>query len=289
MHDVNYQSYFEEVIDRNEYPTLKWSKSFLEEYFGNGNAVPMSVADMDMKAPPAVIEALQERVSHGIYGYEYRPDSFSDALIAWYQNRYGWTIDREHIESSPSILSAIAILINQHSEEGDGIIIQPPVFFEFRMVIRSNHRKVVKNPLKLVDGRYQIDFDDLEQKASDPNNKMLILCSPHNPVGRVWTAAELKRVDEICQRHGVFVIADEIHGDFALPPHQFVPYLSIATGNQAAACISPAKTFNISGMVDALTIIPDEEHRPSVSRFRGSLPNQQGECIRYGSDRSGIP
>ncbi|NOY98491.1 MAG: pyridoxal phosphate-dependent aminotransferase, partial [Chloroflexi bacterium] len=258
---------FDEYIDRREYPTMKWSKSFLAEHFGNAEAIPMSVADMDLKAPPAVIERLQKRVLHGIFGYEYRADSYFNALIAWYQNRYGWQINREHIESSPSILSAIAILVNQHSNEGDGVIIQPPVFFEFRMVIRSNHRKVIKNPLKLVDGRYQIDFEDLERKAVNPNNKVLILCSPHNPVGRVWTAAELRQVAEICKRHDVFVIADEIHGDFVFPPHRFVPYLSVAKGENVAACVSPAKTFNISGMVDALTIIPSETHRQQFHEF----------------------
>lgn len=258
---------FDEYVDRREYPTLKWSRSFLAEHFGNEDAIPMSVADMDLKAPPAVIEQLQRRVLHGIYGYEYKPQSYFDALLAWYQSRYGWEINREHLEPAPSILSAISILINQHSDEGDGVILQPPVFFEFRMVIRSNHRKIVKNPLKLVDGQYQIDFEDLERKAADPNNKVLILCTPHNPVGRVWTAAELGRVAEICRRHQVFVIADEIHGDFVFPPHRFVPYLSIADGEDGAACISPAKTFNISGMVDALTVIPGEEDRRRFHEF----------------------
>lgn len=258
---------FDEYVDRREYPTMKWSNSFLAEHFGNAEAIPMSVADMDLKAPPAVIEQLRKRVSHGIFGYEYRPDSYFDALVGWYQNRYDWRINREHIEPSPSILSAIAILIDQHSNEGEGVIVQPPVFFEFRMVIRSNHRKVIKNPLQLVNGHYQIDFEDLERKAANPNNKVLILCSPHNPVGRVWTAAELKRVAEICKRHDVFVIADEIHGDFVFSPHRFVPYLSVVKGENAAACISPAKTFNISGMVDALTIIPDEIHRQRFHEF----------------------
>ncbi len=258
---------FDKYIDRGVYPTLKWSKSFLTEYFGNPDAIPMSVADMDFEAPPAVIEKLKKRAAHGIYGYEYRPDSYFDAIVGWYRNRHNWNLEREHIESSPSILSAIAILINQHSDEGDGVIIQPPVFFEFRMVIRDNRRKVVKNPLKFVDGHYEIDFEDLERKAADPKNKMLVLCSPHNPVGRVWTQGELEQVAEICARHDVFVIADEIHGDFVFPPHQFAPYLSIANNGNEAACLSPAKTFNIAGMVDALTIIPNEQHRQQFREF----------------------
>jgi cystathionine beta-lyase len=169
-------------------------------------------------------------------------------------------------------LNAISILINQHSSEGDGVILQPPVFFEFRMIIRSNNRKIVKNPLKLIKGHYKIDFDDLELKASDPDNKVLILCNPHNPVGRVWREKELKQVAEICDRHDVFVIADEIHGDFVFAPHQYTPYLNISdkVAQNGAACISPAKTFNISGMVDAITIIPNEGHRQQFREFAHS-------------------
>ncbi|MBL7162640.1 MAG: pyridoxal phosphate-dependent aminotransferase [Anaerolineales bacterium] len=254
---------FDEHVDRSQYPTMKWSRAFLREHFDNEGAIPMSVADMDIKAPISVIEHLQKRAAHGIYGYESRPESYFTALERWFQNRYGWKIDREHIEPCPSILNAVSILINQHSNEGDGVILQSPVFFEFRMVVKSNHRKIVKNPLKLTDGQYQIDFDDLEAKAADPKNKILILCNPHNPVGRVWTEAELAQVAAICERHHVFVIADEIHGDFAFPPHRYTPYLTVSESAEqnAAACISPAKTFNIAGMVDAITIIPNETHR----------------------------
>ena len=260
---------FDEYIDRNEYPTLKWSRAFLAEHFGNEEAIPMSVADMDMKAPSAVIEQLQKRVTHGIYGYEYKTESYFDALEGWYKNRYGWKIDRQHIEPCPSILNAISILINQHSSEGDGVIIQPPVFFEFRMAITSNNRKIVKNPLNLIEGQYQIDFEDLEIKASDKNNKVLILCNPHNPVGRVWTEAELKQIAEICEHHNVFVIADEIHGDFSFPSHHYTPYLNISenAAQNGAACISPAKTFNIAGIVDAITIIPNERYRQKFHAF----------------------
>jgi len=263
---------FDEHIDRNQYPTMKWSRAFLSEHFGNEEAIPMSVADMDIKAPPTVIEHLQARVAHGIYGYESKPESYNVALAAWYQNRYGWKIKQEQIEPCPSILNAISILINQHSGEGQGVIIQPPVFFEFKTVIKSNGRKIVKNPLKLINGQYQIDFDDLEIKASDPNSRILILCNPHNPVGRVWTRIELKNVAEICEHHDVFVIADEIHGDFVFPPHQYTPYLNVSeTSTQhGAACISPAKTFNISGMADAMAIIPNKTYRHQFHKFAHS-------------------
>lgn len=260
---------FDEPIDRNDYPTMKWSKAFLAEHYGNANAIPMSVADMDLKSPPTVIKALQKRADHGIFGYETQTESFFKAFDSWYQTRHGWRIDRKHLEPCPSIMNAIAILINQHSDAGDGIILQPPVFFEFRMVVKSNGRKIIKNPLIFEEGQYRIDFDDLEAKTAVPNNKILILCNPHNPVGRVWTHAELAKIAEICTRNHVFVISDEIHGDFAYPPHPYTPYLTVSenAAQNGAACISPGKTFNIAGMVDALTVIPNEAHRHQFHDF----------------------
>lgn len=260
---------FDELVDRSQYPTMKWDRAFLAEHYGNADALPMGIADMDLKAPPAVIEQLRKRASHGVFGYEIRPESYFSALESWYRTRYGWTIEREHIELCPSILNGISVLIDQHSEAGDGVILQPPVFFEFRTAIRNNGRRMIKNPLKLVDGRYQMDFDDLETKAAEPRNKILILCNPHNPIGRVWTRDELERVACICTRHEVFVIADEIHGDFAFPPHRYVPYLTVSEGAgwNAATCISPGKTFNIAGTVDAMAVIPSEAHRHAFHEF----------------------
>ncbi len=260
---------FDRQIDRNQFPTMKWSRTFLEEHFSNADAIPMSVADMDFQAPPAVIEQLQKRVTHGVFGYEFRPESYLKALESWYQTRHDWAINRDHLEQCPSIMNAISILIDQHSNVGDGVILQSPVFFEFRMVIKSSERRIVKNPLKLEAGKYQIDFEDLLEKTAVPSNKILILCNPHNPIGRVWTKAELEQVAAICAEHGVFVISDEIHGDFAFPPHRYIPYLTVSetAAQNAAACISPAKTFNISGMVDAFTVIPNREHRRSFHDF----------------------
>ncbi|MCA9918365.1 MAG: pyridoxal phosphate-dependent aminotransferase [Anaerolineales bacterium] len=260
---------FDTPIDRNQFPTMKWSRDFLAEHFGNPDAIPMSVADMDFAAPPAVIEQLQKRATHGVYGYEFRPESFFESLEAWYESRHGWKINREHLEQTPSIMNAISILLDQHSNEGDGVILQTPVFFEFRMVIKSNGRRLIKNPLKLANGRYQIDFDDLREKTAVPTTKILILCNPHNPVGRVWTQDELAKIAAICAENDVFVISDEIHADFAFPPRKFVPYLtaSDSAAQNGAACISPAKTFNISGMVDAFAVIPNDAHREQFHSF----------------------
>lgn len=257
---------FDRIIDRNEYPTLKWNKAMLAEHFGNDDALPFWVADMDFQAPPAVIKSLLMRAEHGIFGYEYKKDSYVESLLDWYKNRHRWTIDPAHIESCPSVLNAITILINQHSERGDGVIVQPPVFFEFRMVIRSNNRRMVKNPLKFANGKYRMDFEDLEAKAANPRTKIMIICNPHNPVGRVWAREELARAGEICRRHNVLVISDEIHGDIVYQPHRYTPIASISDelAQASVTCLSLAKTFNIAGLVDAMAIIANEEHR---SRF----------------------
>jgi len=248
---------------------MKWNPDQLDEHFGNREALPFWVADMDFPAPPTVIEALTARAQHGIYGYEYKPQGYFEVLKSWYSRRQQWDIDLAHIEPCPSVLSAIAILINQHSQPGDGVIVQRPVFFEFQSVIRSNNRRIVKNPLQVVNGAYQMDFDDLEVKAAKPKNKIMIVCSPHNPVGRVWTSDELMRVIEICARHNVLLIADEIHGDIVYEPHHFTPVLSLPDVNlgHVVACLSPAKTFNIPGMIDAFAVIPDDAKRESFHQF----------------------
>ena len=163
---------FDKFIDRKQYPTQKWHPQDLQQHFGSEDVLPFWIADMDFSAPPVVVKKLMERAQQGVYGYEYRPDSFYESITNWYTQRHRWTINKSHIEPCPGVLSAITILINQHSQEGDGIIVQPPVFFEFRLVIRKNRRKLVKNPLKLEDGRYQVDFDDLEQRRPIPATRL---------------------------------------------------------------------------------------------------------------------
>ena len=260
---------FDQIIDRNQYPTLKWQRSQWAEHFGSDDLLPFWVADMDFKVVPAVVERLQARVGHAVFGYEVKTDSYLNAIFQWYEQRHQWTIEPAHLEFCPSILSAVAIFINQHSQPGDGIIIQTPVFFEFRMVIRANERRIVKNPLRRAAGQYQMDFADLAAKAQDPRNKVLILCNPHNPVGRVWTKEELMRLGEICQEHDVRVIADEIHADIVYPPHRYTPFTSLAheAAQNGMACLSPAKTFNIPGLVDAMAVIPNVEQRARFHDF----------------------
>ena len=270
---------FDEPTDRSAYPTLKLDETMLNDLFGSDDVLPLWVADMDIPAPDAVIEALRRRVDHGIYGYEIRPDGPYEAMADWYGRRYNWTIDRDHIVPGASVLNAISILIEQHSEEGDGVILQPPVFFEFGMAIKANHRRRVKNPLRVVGDRYEMDYEDLEAKAADPGTNILILCNPHNPVGRVWTRDELARAAEICGRHGVLIISDEIHGDIVYPPHRYTPLgsLSAEVAQRSVTCLSPAKTFNVAGAVDAVAVIANSEYRERfdafVERYQITCPN----------------
>ncbi len=264
---------FNLVLDRSNSSAEKWNKPAMLRYFGHYDLLPFWVADMEFKAPPAVCGSLIERAKNGIFGYEYIQDSLYKAIIQWYSKRHGWMIDKSDLCFSRGILNSISMLINLHTEEGDGIIIQPPVFFEFRLAIRDNKRNVIRNPLKRVDGRYQMDFDDLEKKAADPRTKMLILCNPHNPVGRVWERNELQFVAEICQKHHVLVISDEIHGDFVFKGHKYVPFALISDENaqNSFTCVSPAKTFNIAAVTDSLVVIPNSTYREQYDYFAKQL------------------
>ena len=260
---------FDISYDRSGSASEKWNKKALKKHFGNENVLPFWVADMEFQAPPQVINSLIQRAQNGIFGYEYKLDSLYKAITKWYATRHHWMLDRTHIRFSRGILNAISILINLHTEEGDGIIIQPPVFFEFRLLIKDNNRKVVRNPLKLVDEHYQIDFDDLEKKASESRTKILIICNPHNPVGRVWQKKELERIGEICLKHNVLVISDEIHGDIVFEGYKYTPFASLS--NQLAqnsfTCLSPAKTFNIAAVTDGLVIIPSDFYRNMYNEY----------------------
>ena len=284
---------FDEEIDRRQVPALKWHRMVLGE--DGADLFPAGVADMDFRAPPVVLEAMHARLDHGVFGYETVPAGLMPALTGWLAARHGWQVPAEQILRAPNVLNALAIAASLFTEPGEGIIVQPPVFFDFYDVIAENHRDVVENPLRLVDGRYQMDFDGLEVLAARPENRMLFLCSPHNPVGRVWTRAELTRLDEICRRHGVLVVADEIHADLVFPGHEHVPFASL--GPEAAAnsitCISPAKSFNIASCCQAFTIVPDPARRARFqaenSRLTVNKNNAFASVAMEAAYRDGAP
>ncbi|TRX62249.1 MalY/PatB family protein [Carboxylicivirga sp. M1479] len=238
---------FDKIINRQG--TNAYKLDLREKNFGTNNVIPLWVADMDFAAPPEVQQAIQDRAKHEIYGYTIRKEEFTSAIVNWLQSQHQWSIKHDWIEYSPGVVPAIAFSVLSFSNEGDGIIINTPVYPPFYSVIADNNRKVLKNSLVNNDGRYEIDFALLEEQAALPDTKIFLLCSPHNPVGRVWSRSELERVDAICRKHGVLVLADEIHSDLALFGHQHIPFASIndEAAKNSISFMAPSKTFNIAG------------------------------------------
>lgn len=251
----------DEEIDRRAVPALKVHPSVLGE--GGDGLFAAGVADMDFKAPPAVVSALQSRLDHEVFGYETVPDGLLPALTNWLRERHDWRVDESHILRAPNVLNALAMAAALFTREGDGVIVQPPVFFDFFDILRENHRRLVANPLILDDNGYRMDFADLERKASNPQTKLIYLCNPHNPVGRVWTPEELTTLGDICARHGVLVVSDEIHGDITFTGQRYTPFASLGPGeaHNCITCLSPAKSFNIASCCCAFTVITDDEKR----------------------------
>lgn len=262
---------FDEEIDRRTVPALKPHRMVLGA--DGMDLFPAGVADMDFRAAPVIIRAMQRRLDHGVFGYETVPEGLFPALVGWFQSRHGWSIDKEHILRAPNVLDSLAIAASLFAGPGEGIIVQPPVFFDFYDIIAENGRRLIANPLILRDGRYEMDFDGLERLAADPGAKLLFLCNPHNPVGRVWTREELIRVDDICRRNGVLVVSDEIHADITFPAHPYTPFASL--GAEAATnsiiCLSPAKSFNIASCCSSFTIVADETRRKAFQAENSRL------------------
>ncbi len=261
---------FDQVISRANTACEKWDD--LQNRFGVSDAIPMWVADMDFKSPPPVIEALRQRVEHGIYGYTYRPDSYAEAIVDWVKRRHHWPIDRKWIAHSPGVLAALSTIILTCSQPGDKVIIQTPVYHPFARTIKALGREVVNNPLHLENGRYTMDFADLEAKI-DSTVKILVLCNPHNPVGRVWTGEELARLGQICIQNNILVVSDEIHCDVVYKGHKHIPFASIAEefADHSITCIAPSKTFNLAGLQTSCIIIPNEKWRDRFNQSMNSL------------------
>jgi cysteine-S-conjugate beta-lyase len=249
-----------------ELPLTRSKPSTLESLFGKTNIEPFWVADMEFEIAKPIQDSLVQRISNSSFGYEYKPDSFINAQKNWYQRKYGIELSNNHLIYSPSITTTISVLIENFTSESDGIITQPPVFMEFRDVIRNTKRRITKNPLKLVGKQYQIDFQDLEEKAKLEHNKILIICNPHNPVGRVWTKEELKQIVRICKENEILLISDEIHKDIILFDNKFTSALHFKNDyEKIVVCTSEAKTFNLCGISDSIAIIPNEDIKRSIS------------------------
>jgi cysteine-S-conjugate beta-lyase len=244
---------FDSVLDRRHTHSLKWDHC--DRAFGLSDVIPMWVADMDFAAPPAVVEAITRRAAHGAYGYASTPESFWEAAVGWLASRHGWNVDRSWLARAPGVVPAVSLAVNAFTSPGDSVVVQTPVYYPFFAAVESNGRRLLRNPL-VADGRtWRMDLSGLE-RVLDDRTRMLILCSPHNPVGRVWTREELERLGEICERRDLIVLSDEIHMDLVLGGRRHVPFasLSAALAHRTVTCVSPSKTFNLAGLCMSLVV-----------------------------------
>lgn len=250
------------MIPRRGTNSYKWDSS------EDADVLPMWVADMDFRTAPPVVEALKKRVEQGIFGYVRVPDAYYEAVTNWFARRHAWRIEKDWIVYTTGVVPALSAAIKALTQPGDKIMVQTPVYNCFFSSIRNNGCEMIANPLAYGNGTYQIDFDDLEKKASDPKVKLMLLCNPHNPVGRVWSKQELSRIGEICIRHHVFVIADEIHCELVFPGHEYTPYASISEEflMNSVTFVSPGKAFNLAGLQIANIIAADTEVRRRIDK-----------------------
>ena len=256
---------FDKVVDRHGTNCLKYD--FAIERGKPADILPLWVADMDFQTAPAILERLEETVKHGIFGYSDGKEGYFAAVQNWYRERFGWETKPEWLVKTPGVVFALAAAVRAYTKEGDGVLLQQPVYYPFSEVITDNGRKIVNSPLKITDGYYTMDFDDLETKIVENKVKLFLLCSPHNPVGRVWSEEELRRVGEICLRHGVLVVSDEIHADFVFEgKHQVFADLKPEYKDFTVICTSPGKTFNIAGLQASNILIPNEVLRETFAK-----------------------
>ena len=257
---------FDTVPNRRGTNCFKYD--FAREMGMSEDVLPLWVADMDFPTAPAVLERLHALAEHGIFGYTGVKDAYFSAVHNWYAQRFGWETQRSWLVTTPGVVFAIAIAIRAFTQKGDAILIQQPVYYPFADKVTENDRQLVVNPLILKNGRYEMDFADMERKIADNHVKMLLLCSPHNPVGRVWTKEELLRVGEICQKHGVLVVSDEIHADFTYAGHTHRVFASVKSefADFTITCTAPSKTFNLAGLQNSNIFIPNRQLRHAYKK-----------------------
>ena len=227
------------------------------------DVLPMWVADMDFQAPECVRKALSDAVEHGIFGYSFLNDDYYEAVLDWFDRHFNWQLEKDWLIPTPGVVFALSAAVRAATQPGDRVLVQPPVYYPFYNVIRQNDRVIVESPLVYADGKYSVDFADFEQKIVENDVKLFILCSPHNPVCRVWTLEELQTIGAICKKHGVLVVSDEIHCDFAFPEHPHTPFVKACPEMTDATilCTAPSKTFNLAGLQVSNIFVPGEELR----------------------------
>ncbi len=268
---------FDEIIDRRGTSSSKWDN--VGPRVGNPDALPMWVADTDFRCPQPIVDAVLQRAAHPVYGYPFVTPDFKQATVDWVEKRHGWKMDPEWLVFATGIVPVFNTMIQALSQEGDQIIISRPVYHPFGFAIEDNHREISDNSLIYRDGRYTIDFDDLRRRAADPRARLMIISSPHNPVGRVWTPEELTEMSSICAENGVTVICDEIHSDLMLYGHRHTPMGMLGSEEMrrnVITCYAPSKTFNCAGLRGSAVVVPDPALRKLLNdRFKMNRSIQQ--------------
>lgn len=277
---------FDEIIDRSGSDAVKLEK--LKPVFGRDDLIPLWVADMDFKSPPAIVKALKQRVEHGVFGYTLPSEAYTRSIVNWLGSRHRWQVKGEHINFVPGVVKGFAFAIDEFTTKGDKIIIQPPVYHPFRIVTESLGREVVNNPLILENGQYKMDFEGLRRIVSADNCKMLILCNPHNPGGRVWSPGELRELADLCYESKILVVSDEIHADMALPGHQHTVFASVSPQAEeiSLTLMAPSKTFNIAGIVSSFAVIPNKKTRERYLAYLEPRELQQGTIFAFTATRA---
>ncbi|PWI54172.1 MalY/PatB family protein [Sulfoacidibacillus thermotolerans] len=283
---------FDEIVERIHTGSLKWDG--LEALFGEKNLLPLWVADMDFRAPEEVISALHTRVEHGVFGYQAPQEELDQAIIDWWNTRHHFAIERDWLVHCPGVVPSLSLSVQTFTDPNDSIVIQPPVYPPFFKVIKENGRLAVNNPLQLIEGQYKMDFDHLAQQF-EKGAKMLILCNPHNPVGRVFNREELDTLGKLCEHYGVTVLSDEIHGDLVYPPHVHTPFASVREEflSFSITFAAPSKTFNIAGLHASYAIIPNPTLRKTfikaLDRLGLRMQNVLSSAAMQAAYRFGAP
>ena len=260
---------FDRILERRGTSSLKWD--FGRQFVGKDDLLPLWVADMDFEAPPEILNAIRARVDHHLYGYTLEPESWFEAAGSWLLRRHGWRVEREWMTASPGVIPALVAVILALSEPGDGVVIQPPVYHPFPLRIRANGRRVVENPLRCTNGSWEMDLDGLEH-VGDERTRLIVLCSPHNPVARVWNRPTLQRLVEICARRGIIIVSDEIHHDIVMQGYHHLPIASLPGAAPITVTLTAAtKSFNLAGLGGSLTIVADGRLRARVQETHHAL------------------
>ncbi len=270
---------FDKIINRENTNAIRYE--YLERFFGTKDLLPLWVADMDFEVASEIVETIQERVKHPIFGYSARTDKFFNSISNWLKSNYDWDVKKSDIEFTPGVLAGIVSAVHEFTSEGDGIIIQTPVYPPFHSIVKENKRNLLCNSLIEKDLYYTIDFEDFEEKAKKENVKMFILCNPHNPVGRAWKYDELKKLVEICHNNDVIIVSDEIHSDLCLFDNKHIPIGKAFPeyNDKIITCMAPSKTFNIAGFSSSYAIVTDEKLNERLHNSLQALHHYMGNVI----------